>query len=212
MGDQRADHGLLRLEAGVRRARWRLAEHQLQQAANDVQVGGLGPITDRTLRACRNHRGLLEQRVMLVLQLAKLTFGLFQDGFQSLAFDQHGLPCFQRDEGMGDALAAGEEKAGPLLGVVLAHPALQIDMAYRQIRRFDQRGVARRDAVLPEGQFPVEDAVIDAVGVQPQFAQTRAVQRLRQIHRRRDRSQDHLLVSQQSGPADGRFERAVEHL
>ena len=71
MGDQRADHGLLRLEAGVRRARWRLAEHQLQQAANDVQVGGLGPITDRTLRACRNHRGLLEQRVVLVLQLAQ---------------------------------------------------------------------------------------------------------------------------------------------
>jgi hypothetical protein len=25
--------------------------------------------------------------------------------------------------------------------------------------------------VLPEGQFPIEDAVIDAVGVQPQFAQ-----------------------------------------
>src|SRR3546814_9094694 len=71
---------------------------------------------------------------------------------------------------MGDALAAGEEKAWALFGVVLAHPALQIDMADGEIERVDQFGVVRRDAVPPEGQLPIEDTVIDAFGVQPQFA------------------------------------------
>src|SRR3546814_6789351 len=84
---------------------------------DDVQVGGLGPIADRALRAGGNHRGLLEQRVVLALQLAKLALGLFQGGFQGEPFDQHGLPGFQGDEGMGDALAAGEEKAWALFGV-----------------------------------------------------------------------------------------------
>src|SRR3546814_10508002 len=37
------------------------------------------------------------------------------------------------------SLAAGEEKGGPLLGVVLAHPALQIDVANGDIRGVDQR-------------------------------------------------------------------------
>src|SRR3546814_8635253 len=62
---------------------------------DDVQVGGLGPIADRALRAGGNHRGLLEQRVVLALQLAKLALGLFQGGFQGEPFDQHGLPGFQ---------------------------------------------------------------------------------------------------------------------
>jgi hypothetical protein len=51
MGDQCAYDSLLRFEAGVRCARGRLAEHQLQYAADDVQVGGFGPITDWVLRA-----------------------------------------------------------------------------------------------------------------------------------------------------------------
>src|SRR3546814_7964632 len=71
----------------------------------------------------------------------------------------------QGDDGMGDAFAAREEKAGPLLGVVLAHPSLQIDVANRQIKGLDQCGIACCDAVLPEGQFPIEDAVVDSVGV-----------------------------------------------
>jgi len=66
---------------------------------------------------------------------------------------------------MGDALAAGEEKAWSLFGVVLAHPPLQIDMADGEIERVDQFGIVRRDAVPPEGQLPIEDAVIDALGV-----------------------------------------------
>ncbi len=108
---------------------------------------------------------------------------------------------------MGDALASGEEEARSLLGIVLAHPALQIDVAHRQIRGVDQRGIARRDAVLPEGQFSIEDAVEDTFGAKSQLGATWAVQRLRQAPWRRNRSQDHLLVSQQPGPADGRFDR-----
>ncbi len=59
-----------------------------------LQVGGLGSIT---IGHCA-HAGItgaaLNSASTLVLQLAKLTFGLFQDGFQSLAFDQHGLALF----------------------------------------------------------------------------------------------------------------------
>src|SRR3546814_9242929 len=96
-----------------------------------------------------------------------------------------------------------------LLGVVLAHPALQIDVANGDIRGVDQFDVAHRDAVLPEGQFPIEDAVVDAVGIQPQFAPARAVQRLWQVSRRRDRGQDDVLESQQPGPAYGGFDREI---
>ena len=64
MGDQCAYDSLLRFEAGVRCARGRLAEHQLQYAADDVQVGGFGPITDWVLRAGRDDFGLFEQCVM----------------------------------------------------------------------------------------------------------------------------------------------------
>src|SRR3546814_15046326 len=86
-----------------------------------------------------------------------------------------------------DLLAAGEEKAWALFGVVLAHPALQIDMADGEIERVDQFGVVRRDAVPPEGQLPIEDTVIDAFGVQPQFAPAWAIQRKWQVPGRRNR-------------------------
>src|SRR3546814_19294825 len=72
-------------------------------------------------------------------------------------------------------------------GVVLAHPALQIDMADGEIERVDQFGVVRRDAVPPEGQLPIEDTVIDAFGVQPQFAPAWAIQRKWQVPGRRNR-------------------------
>ncbi|MPM80071.1 hypothetical protein SDC9_127116 [bioreactor metagenome] len=97
---------------------------------------------------------------------------------------------------MGDAFAAAEEKAGPLLGVVLAHPTLQIHVTNRQVRGFDQRDVACGDAVLPEGKFAIEDAVVDAFGVQPQFAPAWEVQRLWQVSWRRDRGQDDRLEPQ----------------
>ena len=102
---------------------------------------------------------------MLFLQLAHLALALLQSGFEGQSLDQHGLAGLQGDDGMGDAFAAREEKAGPLLGVVLAHPSLQIDVANRQIKGLDQCGIACCDAVLPEGQFPIEDAVVDSVGV-----------------------------------------------
>ena len=82
---------------------------------------------------------------------------------------------------MGDALAPGEEEARSLLGIVLAHPALQIDVAHRQIRGVDQRGVVRRDAVPPERKFRIEDAIVDAFGIQPQLTPTWAIQRLWQV-------------------------------
>ena len=88
---------------------------------------------------------------------------------------------------MGDALAPGEKEARSLLGIVLAHPALQIDVAHRQIRGVDQRGIARRDAVPSEGQFSIEDAVEDAFGAKPQLVTTWTVQRLRQAPWRRNR-------------------------
>ena len=181
MGDQCAYDSLLRFEAGVRCARGRLAEHQLQYAADDFQVGGFGPITDWVLRAGRDDFGLFEQCVVLVLQLAELALGLLQGRFEGQALDQHGLPGFQRDGGMGDALAAREEKAGALFGVVLAHPTLQIDVTDSEIRGVDQRGVVRRDAVPPERKFRIEDAIVDAFGIQPQLTPTWAIQRLWQV-------------------------------
>ena len=86
MGDQRADHRLLRLEAGVRNAGRRLAEHQVQHAADDVQVGGFGAITDQALCASRG-RHLLEKRSVLFLQLMQLAFVLVQGGLQGQALD-----------------------------------------------------------------------------------------------------------------------------
>ena len=46
--------------------------------ADDVQVGSLGPIADRALRAGWSHRGLFEQHVVLFPQFVQLMLVLLQ--------------------------------------------------------------------------------------------------------------------------------------
>ena len=58
---------------------------------------------------------------------------MVQRGLQRQPFQQERLSCFEGDEGMGHALATAEQESRPMLGIVGAHPALQIDMADGQI-------------------------------------------------------------------------------
>src|SRR3546814_4814917 len=51
MRDHRGSDSFLAIETGIRCARRRLAEHQFQHGADDVEVGGLGPVADGALRA-----------------------------------------------------------------------------------------------------------------------------------------------------------------
>src|SRR3546814_13384158 len=44
MRDHRGSDSFLAIETGIRCARRRLAEHQFQHGADDVEVGGLGPV------------------------------------------------------------------------------------------------------------------------------------------------------------------------
>ena len=104
MSDQRADDGLLGAEARVRLARRRSAQHQLQHAANDVQVGGLRTITERTLAAGWDCPRLLEQFFVTLLEVPQFATTKLKLRLHGLAFHQHGLSGFQRDDGVRDAL------------------------------------------------------------------------------------------------------------
>jgi hypothetical protein len=60
---------------------------------------------------------------------------MLQGRLKGQPLDQDRLSCFQGDERMRHAFATAEQESWPVLGIVGAHPAFQIDMANGQIRR-----------------------------------------------------------------------------
>jgi hypothetical protein len=77
---------------------------------------------------------------VLLLQFLHLATRMLQGRLKGQSLDQDRLSCFQGDEGMRHALATAEQESWPVLGIVVAHPALQIDMANGQIRRLSSFG------------------------------------------------------------------------
>lgn len=138
---------------------------------------------------------MLEQFFVTLLEVPQFATTKLKLRLHGLAFHQHGLSCFQRDDGVRDALDATEKKSRSMPWVVGLHPVFEIEVAHGQLMGIKQGFIVQRDAVSTIGKLTVDDGIVDAFRAEPQFIPSGAIERSRQISRRRDGGQDFLRVT-----------------
>ena len=98
-------------------------------------------------------------------------------------------------DGVRDALDATEKKSRSMPWVVGLHPVFEIEVAHGQLMGIKQGFIVQRDAVSTIGKLTVDDGIVDAFRAESQFIPSGAIERSRQISRRRDGGQDFLRVT-----------------